>query len=97
MTLAFGYNFLKQIGNVAYNCPLDGQIIKQLDSFDNSFIHVVTTFDTVVSETWNLHANSSAVNRDVVSRNSCSNDSFFFGPFLLIGGRSFGHTVVMII
>ena len=90
ITLVFGYIFLKQIGRVAYICPLDGQIIKQLNSFSN----VVITFDTVVSDTWNLHTKSfcSKLRRNLImiSRNSCSNDSFFFGHFLLIGGRSFG-------
>ena len=68
------------------------------------FTHVVITFGAVVSDTWNLHAKSSCSKprRDLImiSRNSCSNDNFFFGLFLLVGGRSFGHfghTLVMII
>ena len=93
-SLVFGYIFLKQIGRVTFICCLDGQIIKQLKSFDNGFVHVVITFDTVVSDTWNLHAKSSCSkprrNLVLISSYSCSNDNFFFGPFLSIGGRSFG-------
>ena len=40
-----------KIGRVAYICGLDDQIIKQINSFDNSLVRVVTTFDTVVSDT----------------------------------------------
>ena len=93
MTFVFRYIFLKQTGGVAHIWPLDGQIIKQPNSFDNSFTHVVITFGAVVSDTWNLHAKSSCSKprRDlIISRNSCSNDNFFFGLFLLVGGRSFG-------
>ena len=51
ITIVVGDNFLTKIGRVAYICGLDDQIIKQINSFDNSLVRVVTTFDTVVSDT----------------------------------------------
>ena len=78
ITLVSGYTFLKQTGRFAYNCPLDGQIIKQLNSFDYSFVHVTITFDKL----YQIHGISmlnfpSRCNLIMISRNSCSNENFF--------------------
>ena len=62
---------------------------------DLGYIYIYTTNTTFfTNSTWNHHAKSSCskprCNLIMISRNSCFNDNFFFGLFLLIGGRSFG-------
>ena len=92
IVLPFGYNRLKQSGNVDLILAQEGQIINDFNSLDRRITHVITIWETFPADTQNLKAKSSTNKLSLslikASRNSCSSVNFLTEPDFSEGIRS---------
>ena len=92
IVLTFGYNRLKQSGNVDLILAREGQIINNFNSLDKIITHVII-WETFPADMQNLKVKSSTNKPSLslikTSRNSCSSVNFLAGLDFSKSIRSF--------
>ena len=92
IVLPFGYNRLKQSGNVDLILAQEGQIINDFNSLDRRITHVTIIWETFPADTQNLRVKSSTNTPSLslikTSGSSCSSVNFLAGSDFSKGIRS---------